>query len=130
LPMHVLIEPKDHKLVLIDWCCAMHQSSPSTVQIIEPDYLRWYKRQGATNQPPTPALDIGLGARSMIELLGGDALNIECVSQVEPALVRYFKRCVADGAPTDAWKLLSDFDRVIEALWGPRQFVELKLPPK
>jgi len=31
---------------------------------------------------------------------------------------------------SDAWKLMEDFDKVIEALWGPRQFQVLTMPPR
>ncbi|MCY0672106.1 hypothetical protein OVX45_27535, partial [Klebsiella pneumoniae] len=74
-----------------------------------------------------------MGARCMIELLGGDPVSAELSPAVDPALRRYFSRCL-DPASADerslAWKLLEDFDRLIEALWGPRQFRPLALPPK
>jgi len=29
-----------------------------------------------------------------------------------------------------AWKLLDDFDRLIDAMWGPRRFKKMSMPPK
>lgn len=133
LPMHVLIEPRGHKLVLIDWCAAAAgDAGLQPVRVIAAGYIPWYKRQGALLKPPTGALDIGLGARCMIELLGGDPVSGQLPASVDPALARYFSRCLSlDAAPSpDAWKLLDDFDRLIEALWGPRKYVALELPPK
>jgi hypothetical protein len=85
-------------------------------------------------------LDVALGVRCMVFLLGGDPVRAEFPPGTEPALVRYFRRCLglaSDGsldAPSpvasDAWKLLEDFDKVIEALWGPRRFQVLAMPPK
>jgi hypothetical protein len=134
LPMHVLIEPRGHKLLLIDWCCAAHEpwNRPEPVTILGGAYLAWYKREGALRRPPTPALDVALAARSMVELLGGDAVRAEFPAAIDPALQRYFTRCLAggSGARADAWKLLDDFDRLIAALWGPRTYCPLDLPPK
>jgi hypothetical protein len=120
LPMHVLIEPKGHKLVLIDWCCAVADASQSRqpVTIITGGYTPWYKREGALRSPPTPALDIALGARCMIELLGGDPVEATFPPAVELGLQRYFTRCLGGDSTMrpDAWKLLADFDRLIEAM--------------
>jgi serine/threonine protein kinase len=134
LPMHVMIEPKDHKLLLIDWCCATRggEGGNMPLPIIAAGHLAWYKSESASTQPPMPALDIALGARSMIELLGGDPISGQCPDRVDSGLQRHFQRCIKTGpnARPDAWKLLDDFDRLIEALWGPRKFITLTLAPK
>lgn len=133
LPMHVLIEPRGHKLLLIDWCTAVAgRGGTQPVQVIAGGYTSWYKRQEGLRKPPTPELDLGMGARCMIELLGGDPAMGQLPAGVEPALARYFGRCLScdSASGLTAWKLLDDFDRLIEALWGQRQFVPLSLPPK
>jgi hypothetical protein len=50
----------------------------------------------------------------------------------EPKLEHYFRRCLdaATNASVDAWLLLSDFDRLIEQLWGRRRFRVLTMPPR
>jgi hypothetical protein len=128
LPMHILIEPKTHKLLLVDWCCASIDHHP--LPIIAGGYTNWYKRDRAATNPPAPALDVAFGARSMIELLGGDPLQLLFPSTVEPALQRHFERALGGGMNADAWKLLADFDKLMQALWGPRKFQVLTLPPK
>jgi hypothetical protein len=128
LPMHVLIEPREHKLVLIDWCCATHPRAAARPVGVMGGFGDWYKRDGAARRPPTASLDIAFGARCMVHLAGGDPLDLKFPDGVEPGFQRHLARC-ADGA-NDAWKLLDDFDKLIEALWGPRQFRELKMPPK
>jgi hypothetical protein len=134
LPPHVLIEPREHKLMLIDWCCAVAdaQNNRHPLTIISGGHASWYKRQGATKTPPTPELDIAFGVRCMIELLGGDPVSADFPPTVDPALKRYFQRCLGGGSGPrlDAWKLLDDFDHLIEALWGARQFRPLTMPPK
>jgi hypothetical protein len=134
LPMHVLIEPRGHKLVLIDWCCAVDDAvrRPRPPAILTGGYVPWFKREGGTRHPATPALDIAFAARCMLDLLGGDPLEATFPASVEPALQRYFQRCLGESPATQAgaWKLLDDFDRLIELLWGPRTFRPLVMPPK
>lgn len=134
LPMHVLIEPKGHKLVLIDWCCAVRHAELQnlTLNIISGGHFSWYKRQGAVRTPPAPGLDIAFAARCMIELVGGDPVAAQFPANFEPALVRYFQRCIDSStlAQNNAWKLLADFDHLIQVLWGPRTFCAFDMPPK
>ena len=139
LPMHVLIEPRGHKLLLIDWCSATHDAGPAprTTTVITGGHLDWYKRSGGISRPPTPALDTALAARCMIHLLGGDPVTAQLPLAVEPVLARHFQRCLAVPAgPVQgrdlplAWKVLDDFDRLIAALWGPRRFVPLAMPAR
>lgn len=128
LPCHVLIEPVDHKLVLIDWCFASTRSEWGTVPSAASGALsRWFARDGVL-RPVAPTLDIVLAARCMIYLLKGDASDMP--SNIDPAIRRHFDRCVdvPNESRTTAAELLEHFDRLIEALWGPRQFRPLTLP--
>jgi hypothetical protein len=134
LPVHVLIEPRGHKLVLIDWCCSVDDAArrPRPPAILTGGYFPWFKREGGTRRPATPALDVAFAARCMIELLGGDPLAGTFPGSVEPALRRYFQRCLGESpaARAGAWRLLDEYDRLIELLWGPRTFRPLAMPPK
>jgi hypothetical protein len=79
-------------------------------------------------RPATPPLDVSMAARCMIDLVGGDAVNVTFPRDFPPALTAYFGRCFT-GSP-DAWRLLDDFDRLIETLWGKRKFRVLEMPAK
>jgi hypothetical protein len=133
LPEHVLIEPREHKLVLIDWCCAIDlSSSPATrrLPIITGGHRSWYGLDA--NDKPGPWLDVTLAAHCMVDLVGGDANYKRFPPVLDAALQRYFQRCldVSDASNADAWKLLADFDKLIEALWGKRTFRVFEMPPK
>jgi hypothetical protein len=134
LPPHVLVEPREHKLVLVGWCSAASAGARPSLDLIAGGHRDWYRRSGATRDPvAAPALDIALAARSAIELLGGDPVRATFPPALDPALQRYFARCLGvdgGGAAAHPWRLLDDFDRLIEALWGPRTFREFTLPPK
>ncbi|HEX8912910.1 MAG TPA: hypothetical protein VF796_11160, partial [Humisphaera sp.] len=134
LPPHVMIEPREHKLVLVDWTCAAHLPSAAgrPLAVVAGPYLPWFKREAPSRNPVSPAVDVALAARTMIDLLGGDGVTGRMPPATDPALQRHFSRCINLGpnARPEADRLLADFDRLIEALWGPRQFVPLHLPPK
>ena len=133
LPPHVLVEPREHKLVLVDWTCAVPADGSRPLRVIAGDrFARWYKREPSARPPPWPAVDVALAARSMVELMGGDPVEMTAPPTVDPALVRHYGRCVGTGpgARPDPWRLLDDFDKLIAAMWGKRHFVPLPLPPK
>jgi serine/threonine protein kinase len=138
LPMHILIDPREHKLLLIDWCSSVYsprndpRNGHRPLSTINGGHRAWYRREMQLTNPPSPALDLSFAARCMIDLLGGDPVGETFPPGAEPAIQRHLQRCIgsaADNKP-DAWKLLEDFDRLIEALWGPRQFKVLEMPPR
>jgi hypothetical protein len=127
LPTHVMIEPREHKLLLVDWCHAVRAGE--SLRTIAGWYRPWYETGVVRKyQPTTPLHDISMAARCMIDLVGGDPIRLTYPPDFPPALIAYFGRCFT-GTP-DAWRLLHDFDRLIEALWGKRTFRVLELPKK
>jgi hypothetical protein len=131
LPTHVLIEPAGHKLLLIDWCWAVHRPTAGGRASSAPGgFDEWYSREAASMRPAVPALDVALAARCMIELIGGDPVRGDLPAGVEPAIGRYFQRCISAPSRADAGQLLDDFDRLIEILWGPRTFRAFNMPAK
>lgn len=112
-PAHVLIEPQGHKLVLIGWCGAVAFGAPPRLQAGPwRDWSRW-------DSGAAPGTDLASAARSMRYLLS---------ESVEPAIDRHLERAAESNV--DAWQLLKDFDRVIEALWGPRRFRPFVMPTR
>lgn len=135
LPTHVLIEPVEHKLVLSGWGFAVRSAhkSGNTLRALSLLYEDWYPPEVKARQPATPALDFYLAARSMLYLMGMDPLGAPEDRRLDAPLQAYFARCLsADPGrrPQAAWKLLEEFDRVIEGLWGPRQFRVFNMPYK
>jgi hypothetical protein len=125
-PDHVLIEPREHKLVLIGWCGAVRVGERPAFN--PPGYEEW--RGGNAGDTATPANDLRAASKTMSYLLGdGDAGGSASGKIPEPAVVRHLERA-AESASADAWRLLEDFDRMIEALWGPRQFRTFTMPPR
>jgi hypothetical protein len=115
LPEHVLIHPGDHGLVLVDWCYSV-PGPAGRVRAIVRRYQRWYPPEVLAGDPAGPDLDIWLATRCMAELIRGRA----------PAGMAAFARgCLLASPsrrPQDAWRLLAEFDELLERLYGPRRF--------
>ncbi len=112
-PDHVLIEPREHKLVLVGWCGATEIG-----QIPRLKAGRWSDWETSPH-PASSLTDLAGAAKTMAYLLGAG---------VEPAISRHLERAGASSA--GALQLLDDFDRMIEALWGPRQFRVFQMPER
>jgi hypothetical protein len=115
LPEHVLIEPDDHGVVLVDWCYSATEEHERIAAIV-PRYRDHYPTEVLDRGTPGPCTDLAMAARLMADLMGDRA----------PQPLRRF----ADGCrlasprqrPDDAWKLLGEFDDLLFRLYGPRKF--------
>jgi serine/threonine protein kinase len=131
LPPHVLIEPVEHKLVLIDWCFAGEAAGSAEPATDAAGFADWFVRDGVRRRKSITT-DIATAARSMIYLLGSDDGDVERIPDLDPAIRRHFGRCMSGplSGPATAGQILGEFDHLIEVLWGPRQFRPLTMPPK
>ena len=120
LPEHVLIEPTEHGVVLVDWCYSVVDSMDHVPAVV-PRYADWYPPEVHKRQIPGPGTDIAMATRCMTALMGDRA----------PApLLAFAAGCTlpSPGArPDDAWRLLAELDDVLERLYGARTFRPLHL---
>lgn len=115
LPEHVLVEPHDHGVVLVDWCYSATGPGERVAAIV-PRYRDRYPAEVLDRGTPGPYTDLAMAARLMADLMGDGA----------PKPLRRF----ADGCqlasprqrPDDAWKLLGELDELLHRLYGPRRF--------
>ena len=113
LPRHVLIHPAEHGLALVDWCYAVRPGEPVAALVAADRHL--YPPEVTARAGAGAATDIVMATRTMIGLIDD-----------VPAPMRRF----ADGCchaaprmrPQDAWRLLAEFDELLENLYGPRTF--------
>jgi hypothetical protein len=121
LPPHVLIEPADHGLVLVDWCYSVLPGD--RVPALVPDYADWYPAEVHRRQAPGPGTDIAMATRCMTWLMGPRT----------PGPLRSFAAGCALSSlaarPDDAWRLLDELDGVLVSLYGPRRFRPFRLDP-
>jgi hypothetical protein len=121
LPTHVLIEPDDHGLVLVDWCYSA--TAGERIPALVKEFADWYPPEVLKRQPPGPGTDIAMASRCMTYLMGAKA----------PGPLRSFaagcELSSVDARPDDAWRLLDELDGVLTKLYGPRRFRPFRLDP-
>jgi hypothetical protein len=114
LPEHVLIHPAEHGLVLIDWCYSVGPGE--RIPALVAKQRGEYPPEVTGRQAATGATDIFLATRTMRSLIK---------TKLPAAMRRFADGCLYDAPrmrPQDAWKLLAEFDELIEKLFGPRKF--------
>jgi len=127
LPEHVLIHPEKHGLVLVDWCysvpgCYAPTDPSGRVPAFVGRYADWYPPEVPRRERASPGTDIFMATRCMTYLMGDKA----------PKAMRSFaKGCLLASQrrrPRDAWRLLEEFDELLERLYGPRRFRPFTMP--
>ena len=120
VPDHILIEPTDHGVVLVDWCYSVVDGLDHIPAVV-PRYADWYPPEVHKRQTPGPGTDIAMAARTMTAVMGGHA---------PAALLAFAGGCSLpslQSRPDDAWHLLEELDDVLERLYGPRTFRPLDI---
>lgn len=136
LPEHVMILPEQHGLVLVDWCYASIREDGTypTIKAAVNKYREWYPPEVLDKQPPGPATDIMMAARTMIDLLGGDPVRGIAPSRTPKPLRAFLRSCLHENSamrPDDAWRLLLEFDELLEQMgppYFPRRFRPFTMP--
>jgi hypothetical protein len=129
LPDHILIQPREHGVVLIGWSSAVREGE--RISAISSAYRCWYPAEVFAHAEPLPGLDIAMAARCMFELLGGDPLKQTLPEHIPWQLASYLQGCMLatpEQRPQDARCLLADFDALLARLWGPRMFRAFVMP--
>jgi serine/threonine protein kinase len=135
LPSHIFIQPEQHGLVLNNWLYAVRDpdTTGECIRTIVAAYGHWYPPEVYAKQLPTPGLDIYMGARCVVYLMGGDPLTGELPDSVPLALRAFFRGCLMQTPAyrsQNAWALLDEFTHLIEQLWGPRTFRPFAMPAR
>ena len=137
LPPHVMLLPKHHGVLLVDWCYSVPMtvsasgSKTPPVRAIVSQYRDWYPEEIIAKQSPNQATDIIMAARTTIYLAGGNPVTGVMPDQVPRRMRAFFKGCLVCKQrmrPDNAWKLLAEFDELLERLgepYFPRKWVEL-----
>jgi hypothetical protein len=116
LPPHLMIEPDEHGLTLVDWCYSSGGPNPGNLPAAVASYRDWYPPELRPGYAPGPDLDIYLATKTMRALIA---------APVPGPLAAFAAGCTLasrDRRPADAWELLREFDELIERMWGPRTF--------
>jgi hypothetical protein len=119
---HILIHPGEHGLVLVDWCYAVR--SGERVPALIARHRDRYPPEVPARGPASPGTDIHLATSTMRRLIG---------DRIPPRMRRFADGCMYDAPrmrPQDAWRLLAEFDELLQTLYGPRRFRAFALPAR
>ncbi len=134
LPTHILIQPENHGLVLIDWSYAIRAGgSFETIPAMSIAYEQWYPAEVLAKEPPKPGTDLYLAAGCMMYLLGGDPVTGTIPDAVPKRIQTFLRGTALKGQaqrPQNALVLLDEFTALAESLWGPRKFHAFSMPKK
>ncbi len=129
VPAHVLIRPRDHNGMLIDWCYSV--ATGEAIQAVSPPYVADYPPEVHARQAATAATDIYMAARTMVRLLGGTDLSPELPPGIPKPLVALLRACLLPSPQrraSDAWQVFDDFQKILKQLYGPPTFRPFHMP--
>jgi hypothetical protein len=136
-PCHIMIHPTEHGLKLVDWCYSVKKPDEgefTAIKAVVPAYKSWYPKEVLDKQTPTSGTDIFMAVRSMIYLMGGDAVIGSMNDNVPKGIRAFLKGCSRPNQrfrPQEAWLLLPEFDELLERMgppYWPRKFRTFKMP--
>jgi hypothetical protein len=134
LPVHWLVHPRDHGVVLVGWSRAVPYAGRATAPLPATSAASeaYYPRAVWSGAPSSPATDITMSARCVVRALGGDPARGTLPARV-PAPIADVLRAHADDAPSaartdDAWELMQRVGQAGRAAYGPARYHPFRMP--
>jgi hypothetical protein len=130
-PDHVLIYPKEHGLVLLDWTCHAEYEK-ERITALDPRWKAFVPPEVFDKKNPTPATDLFMATATAFYALGGDpATRTVPGPSLHPDLLRDLRQAMDPKPakrPQDAEKFHNRFGETLERAFGPRIFAEFVVP--
>lgn len=132
LPQHVIVHPKMHGVLLVDWCYSTSGDGGTfpALKAIVGARRGWYSPNVLAGRELHAQSDLVMAARTMAWLLGGDPVSMTMPRRIPTHMQRYLIRITSGVATSGAFELLSQFDTLLHTLgapYYPRKYRELKL---
>jgi hypothetical protein len=131
LPPHMMVfqseKPQAHFGRLMDWSYAVKIGS--RIKAISSAYRGFYAPEILAKEPVTPATDIFMSARSVMELLGLEHRSM--VDKIPRRILGLLKACtLARPAAryTDVHDVYAEFDAILKEAYGPPAFRVFAMP--
>ncbi len=121
LPQHIIVHPKMHGVLLVDWCYSVlsRDKTYSPIKAIVGDCKSWYPLGVIAKKEPTYQVDLMMAARTVVYLLGGDAVSMTMPSSVPMSIQRYLVKITSGVNTGNAFELLWQFDELLQQLGAP-----------
>lgn len=127
LPTHVLVDPKTHGLMLIDWCFSIKNGAPPRAMCN--GYKGWYPPEVELKRNMSPSLDLYMAAECMLYVLGKDP-GTGMPDRLPAKFARLLQGCLIAN-PTyriqQAGPLFEEFDEAAKSVYGKPKFVTLPM---
>ncbi len=128
-PTHLMIRPRDHNLLLLDWSYSAIDPSHTGdgFKVYNEDFSPPEVKE---RRPPIPSSDLYSVGMCMIYILGGDIKEKTIPSSVNPKIQRFIKYFVLDSPlqrPQDAWQMHRQLDSLVRELWGRKRFLKFEV---
>lgn len=123
VPEHVLIRPKDHNGILIDWCYSVRTGEQ--IKAISPSRKAFYPPEVLQKLSATPATDLFMAAQCMTFILGGDVATGQLPASVPKPITALLRACLIPAPKRryqNAWRIFDDFKEILERLYGTPKF--------
>ncbi|MEK9151879.1 MAG: hypothetical protein AAB692_00780 [Patescibacteria group bacterium] len=132
LPQHILIQPLNHAVTLLDWAYAVHDGE--TFQVFSTAGRDFYPSRVWDGGRVTWITDIIMSARCMIALLGGDPATGSVPVKVPAPIADYLRHHGGYGPTPKPQRVMTaieieqDFGKVAESVYGPRRYHPFAMP--
>ncbi len=128
-PAHILVQPADHNVVLIDWSYSIIEPARTGqhFKVYNPEYSA---KEVAERKPPLPAADLYSVGKCMIMVLGGDIAADTLPPAVDDRLARFLQFLVRQSPlqrAQDAWEMYEKLKALREDIFGPHQFLKFEM---
>ena len=127
LPSHILAQLDEHWIVFLGWPYAVHEPEKTGARIlaVSQAYESFYPESVFRKKPPSPAMDISMAARCVIQVVGGDPITGKLPRGEDPLFETILKTAAGlhGSVPfKNAWQLHEAFGEVARSVLGPRKF--------
>lgn len=123
LPPHLLVQENEHGIRIVGYGNAGVVGQPLR-RMIAP-YAAFYPPGTRSGTPLSPSLDLGMSARCIIFLLGGDPQRASLPASVPPRLAELIQRVAHNPESESAWALREELGRLADQIYGAPQFMPL-----
>lgn len=124
IPEHVMVHPKAHRVVMVGWGASMVTGQP--IKAMSRNHPAWYPPEVAAKEPAGPETDLFMFGRVLYYMASWPRS-----SGAADRLRTFASGCTIANRrwrPKEAHVVLSEFDDLLERMWGPRTYHEFEMP--
>jgi serine/threonine protein kinase len=127
----VLKDPRKHAVRLVDFCYSRKLTSATKLVAWVPTWQAFYPPEVVNKKPVGPSIDLYMGAKTMLYLLGGDPSTDEFPSSLEKPVAQAIALCLAKDPgrrPKDTRLYFSEFVKTLERVYGKPKYHRFEIP--